>query len=85
MATSLKNEREETAVEHALRWKRSATAIGIFFFLLAMAAFWGTRSGYQSLGKVAYVATIVGALSIVAAFLCGIRAIQLHRADREQD
>ena len=84
LATNPKEEREETARQHALCWKRSATAVGVFFLIVAVGALWGAQAGYKLLGTVAYIVTIVGALSMLAAFLCGIRAFQLYRAGRDR-
>ncbi len=80
MATSLENDDERTALQHALDWKRSATILGVVCFGVAIATFWAAQAGYGIIwARISYVATFVAAMSGIAAFLCGFRAFQLSR------
>jgi hypothetical protein len=71
---------DRTALQHAQDWKRSATVLFLTCFVVAGAAFWAAQAGFGSLwAKIGSLAILVGAMSGVAAFVCGVRIIQLSR------
>ena len=84
LATHPKNDDERTALEHAQDWQRIAGTLCIIFLAVALLAFWAAQAGYAVFGTIAFFAVLAGAMSGVAAFLSGVRAIQLSRAGRKR-
>jgi ABC-type uncharacterized transport system permease subunit len=56
--------------------------VGLICFVVSLATFWAADSGYGAFWAfVAYITGFIAAMSILAAFILGVRIIQLSRND----
>ena len=70
------------ALQHAQYWKRNATITSLICFGVSLATLWAANFGYGEFwGLIAYISVIIAAISMLAAFILGVRVIQLSRDD----